>query len=152
MKKWIKAARLRTLPLSLAGIFLAAFIAVYHEKFNLVIFILSVITAALFQILSNFANDYGDGVKGTDNETRIGPKRALQSGEITPVEMKKAVIYTAFLSFISAVILVTYSFGVSHLTIILIYLLLGFASIVAAIKYTIGNKGYGYYGLGDYLY
>ena len=149
MKKWIKAARLRTLPLSLAGIILAAFLAAYYGKFDGIIFGLSLLTAILFQILSNFANDYGDGVKGTDNENRIGPARALQSGEITPAQMKKAVYITAFLSLVSAIALVTYSFGFSHLFQILIYLILGIAAIVAAIKYTVGNKAYGYFGFGD---
>jgi len=149
MKKWIKAARLRTLPLSLAGIILAGFLAAYYGKFDGIIFGLSLLTATLFQILSNFANDYGDGVKGTDNENRIGPARALQSGEITPQQMKKAIYLTAGLSFISAVALVTYSFGFSHLIEILIYLVLGIGAIAAAIKYTVGNKAYGYFGFGD---
>jgi 1,4-dihydroxy-2-naphthoate octaprenyltransferase len=149
MKKWIKAARLRTLPLSLAGIVLAGFIAGSKHEFNTVIFILSILTAALFQILSNFANDYGDGVKGTDNENRIGPERAIQSGEITPEQMKKAMLITAVLSFISAIILVFYSFGTNKALLIILYLILGLGSIVAAVKYTVGNKAYGYYGLGD---
>ena len=149
MKKWIKAARLRTLPLSLAGIVLAGFLASYYGKFNPVIFVLSLLTATLFQVLSNFANDYGDGVKGTDNENRIGPARALQSGEITPAQMKKAIYLTAVFSFISAVVLVTYSFGFSHLFEILIYLILGIGAIVSAIKYTVGKKAYGYFGFGD---
>ena len=149
MKKWIKAARLRTLPLSLSGIILAAFIAASQQSFEPLIFIFSVLTAVLFQILSNFANDYGDGIKGTDNENRIGPQRALQSGEITPKAMKKAVYITALLSLISAVVLVIYSFGFNRFVHVSIYLILGLAAIVAAIKYTVGNKAYGYFGFGD---
>ena len=149
MNKWIKAARLRTLPLSLSGIVLAGFIAASQQKFDPVIFMLSVLTAALFQILSNFANDYGDGVKGTDNENRIGPQRALQSGEITPEQMKKAMLITGVLSFLTAIALVIYSFGTAHLFEILVYLILGIASIIAAIKYTVGKKAYGYFGFGD---
>ncbi len=149
MNKWVKAARLRTLPLSLAGIVLAGFLAASVHKFDIVIFILSILTASLFQILSNFANDYGDGVKGTDNEDRIGPKRAIQSGEITQSEMKTAIKITAFLSFLSAFLLVLYSFGFTHWLSVSIYLFLGVASIAAAIKYTVGDKAYGYFGMGD---
>jgi len=149
MNKWIKAARLRTLPLSLAGIILAGFIAASFHKFDIVIFVLSVLTAILFQILSNFANDYGDGVKGTDNDDRIGPKRAIQSGAITPKQMKKAVTITGVLSFVSALILVAYSFGWDHFYLVLVYLVLGIGAIAAAIKYTVGKNAYGYFGLGD---
>lgn len=149
MNKWIEAARLRTLPLSLAGIILAAFLAAEVGQFDWIIFILSIITAILFQILSNFANDYGDGVKGTDNEERIGPQRAIQSGALTPNQMKKAVLITGILSFISALALVIYSFGWQHWFEILVYLILGLAAIIAAIKYTVGKNAYGYFGLGD---
>ncbi len=149
MKHWIKAARLRTLPLSLAGIVLAGFIAAFYGKFDGVIFGLSVLTATLFQVLSNFANDYGDGVKGTDNEDRIGPERALQSGAISPQQMKKAIWLTALLSFISAVFLVIYSFGWQHALSVIFYLILGLGAIAAAIKYTVGKNAYGYFGLGD---
>ena len=149
MNKWIEAARLRTLPLSLAGIILAGFIAASYHRFDWIIFGLSVLTAILFQILSNFANDYGDGVKGTDNEDRIGPKRAIQSGIITPRQMKKAVKITGLLSFVSALVLVSYSFGWQHFYLILFYLVLGIGAIIAAVKYTVGKNAYGYFGLGD---
>ena len=149
MNKWIAAARLRTLPLSLAGIILAGFLAAEQHQFDSVIFILSLVTATLFQVLSNYANDYGDGVKGTDNAQRVGPKRAIQSGEITPTQMKKVVVITGFLSFLSALVLVTYSFGLDRLPEILFYLILGLAAIVAAVKYTVGKNAYGYFGLGD---
>ncbi len=147
--RWIKAARLRTLPLSLAGIVLAGFLAASQGKFDWIIFLLSVLTASLFQILSNFANDYGDGVKGTDNANRIGPERAVQSGEISRDEMKKAIIITAALSFVSALLLVLYAFGFTQWMKIAFYLILGVASIAAAIKYTVGKNAYGYMGMGD---
>lgn len=149
MNKWMKAARLRTLPLSLAGIIIAGFIATSYQSFDIIIFVLSVLTAALFQILSNFANDYGDGVKGTDNNERIGPERAIQTGSITTDQMKTAIIITGVLSFVVALYLIIYSFGIDNFLLIGIYLLLGVASIVAAIKYTVGKNAYGYAGLGD---
>ena len=151
MNKWIKAARLRTLPLSLAGIILAGFIAASLHRFDWIIFVLSILTAVLFQILSNFANDYGDGIKGTDNETRIGPQRTIQSGEISPLQMKKAIFITGVLSFISALALVTYSFGLQQLPEILIFMILGLGAIAAAVKYTVGKNAYGYFGLGDFF-
>ena len=151
MNSWIKAARLRTLPLSLAGIVLAGFLAIYAKKFDSLIFIFSIITASLFQILSNFANDYGDGVKGTDNEHRIGPERAVQSGEITHKNMKNAIIITAILSFFSALFLVLYSFDFKHIFIIFFYLVLGILAIASAIKYTVGHYAYGYFGMGDFF-
>ncbi len=149
MKKWIEAARLRTLPLSVAGIILAGFIAASVRQFDWIIFILSILTAVLFQILSNFANDYGDGVKGTDNADRIGPQRAIQTGAITPQQMKRAILWTGILSFLSAFILVVYSFGIEKAGLIILYLILGIGAIVAAIKYTVGKNAYGYFGLGD---
>ncbi len=149
MKKWIEAARLRTLPLSVAGIILAGFIAASVRQFDWIIFILSILTAVLFQILSNFANDYGDGMKGTDNADRIGPQRAIQTGAITPQQMKRAILWTGILSFLSAFILVVYSFGIEKAGLIILYLILGLGAIVAALKYTVGKNAYGYFGLGD---
>ncbi len=95
---WIKAARLRTLPLSLSGIIVGSFIAASKGFFDPVICALALCTTVGFQIISNFANDYGDGMKGTDNEDRVGPERALQSGEISPEAMKKGIAVTGLIS------------------------------------------------------
>jgi 1,4-dihydroxy-2-naphthoate octaprenyltransferase len=119
------------------------------NDFSFFIPILALITTLGFQILSNFANDYGDGVKGTDNEDRVGPMRALQSGIISPVEMKRAMIITAVLTLISAILLIYVSLGIDRLLISLFFLILGIAAIWAAIKYTVGDNAYGYRGLGD---
>ena len=86
-KHWISAARLRTLPLSVSGIILAGCFAEYNGFFDWLVFLLAILTTLSLQILSNFANDYGDGVKGTDNNQRIGPERAIQSGAISPSAM-----------------------------------------------------------------
>ena len=88
-KHYIQAARLRTLPLSVSGIVLGCFLAASKDAFNWHICILAIITTVGLQVLSNFANDYGDGVKGTDNEDRVGPERALQSGAISPNSLHK---------------------------------------------------------------
>ena len=149
VKSWIKAARLRTLPLSISGIILGSFLAYSNGFFNIEIFILALLTTLGFQIISNFANDYGDGVKGTDNEDRIGPKRTLQSGEITPNQMLNAIKLTGILTLLVALLLIYVSFGKENIIYSIIFIVLGLASIFAAIKYTMGVKAYGYYGFGD---
>lgn len=149
MKKWIEAARLRTLPLSVSGIIVGSSYAYYQGFENWKIVVLALLTTLGFQVLSNFANDYGDGVKGTDNDNRVGPQRAIQSGAITVQEMKKGIIITALLSLISAVLLIYVSFGSENFLYSLLFFVLGIASIVAAIKYTVGKGAYGYSGFGD---
>ena len=149
MKKWIQAARLRTLPLSVSGIIVGSAYAYFKEYENWKIVVLALLTTLFFQILSNFANDYGDGVKGTDNENRVGPQRAIQSGAITVDQMKKAIIITSVLSLVSAVTLIYISFGKENFGYSLLFFVLGVASIIAAIKYTVGKGAYGYSGFGD---
>ena len=144
---WLSAARLRTLPLSISGIFIGSFAAFTSNNFNFYIFLLAIATTVSYHVLSNFANDYGDGVKGTDLN-RVGPKRLVQSGLITPKEMKKGIIITSIVSLSLTVLLVSISFEGSPLHIVL-FLILGILSIFAAIKYTVGSNPYGYLGLGD---
>lgn len=146
---WISAARLRTLPLSISGIIVGSSIAAEQGSFNLGIFSLALGTTLGLQVLSNFANDYGDGVKGTDNEDRIGPLRALQSGLITQKEMLRAMVITSIATLILAILLIYASFGSEKWISALIFFFLGVAAIVAAIKYTVGNSAYGYRGRGD---
>lgn len=148
MKHWIQAARLRTLPLSLSGIIVGSAYAYYQHQFNWIIFALAILTTLSFQILSNFANDYGDGIKGTD-ANRIGEKRLVASGEITSKQMKQAVVITGIISLVMAVSLIYVSFGKENFGYSLLFFVLGIASIVAAIKYTVGNNAYGYSGFGD---
>jgi 1,4-dihydroxy-2-naphthoate octaprenyltransferase len=149
MKHWIQAARLRTLPLSVSGIIVGSFYAMSQALFNWNILILAFLTTLGFQILSNFANDYGDGIKGTDNEDRIGPKRTIQSGVISPKQMKNALIITSFLTLLSAMALIYVAFKEHNLFFSFIYLLLGILAIASAIKYTVGKSAYGYSGFGD---
>ena len=158
MKHWIQAARLRTLPLSVSGIIVGSMYALAHptnkiltptEVFNWRIFGLALLTTLGLQILSNFANDYGDGMKGTDNEDRVGPKRAIQSGAISPEAMKRAIFLTASLTLISAMLLIYYAFRDTNIGYSLFYLVLGVLAIASAIRYTIGNTAYGYRGYGD---
>ncbi|MDN3673566.1 1,4-dihydroxy-2-naphthoate octaprenyltransferase [Flavobacterium branchiarum] len=158
MKHWIEAARLRTLPLSVSGIIVGSMYALANptenvytptEVFNWKIFGFALLTTLGLQVLSNFANDYGDGVKGTDNEDRVGPKRAIQSGVITPQTMKKAIVITSILTLLSAITLIYFAFGETNFVYSIFFLLLGIAAIVSAIRYTVGNSAYGYKGFGD---
>ena len=146
---WMKALRLRTLPLSLSGIILGSFIAFKNEHWNGIIFTLAMLTTILFQILSNLANDLGDTLKGADNEERIGPMRAVQSGVISPSEMKKAVILTSFLSLCTALPLVYLGTKNMSSDVLWFYVILTGLCIIAAITYTVGKKAYGYNGFGD---
>ncbi len=158
MKHWIEAARLRTLPLSVSGIIVGSMYALAHptdnvltptEVFNWRLFGFAILTTLGLQILSNFANDYGDGIKGTDNQDRVGPKRAIQTGVISPESMKRAIILTSVLTLISAIILIYYAFRNTNLGYSLFYLVLGILAIASAIRYTVGNSAYGYRGFGD---
>lgn len=141
--------RLRTLPLSISGIIVASCLAEYNGVFNLKIFVLAILTTLSYQILSNLANDYGDGVKGTDNDDRIGPQRALQSGAITKDEMFNAIRINILISIVLTVGLVYYSFGADHFLLALLFFGLAGLAVRAAVKYTVGNSAYGYRGRGD---
>ena len=149
MKHWIQAARLRTLPLSVSGILVGCFYAMSQSLFNWDIVIFALTTTLGLQVLSNFANDYGDGVKGTDNQDRVGPIRAIQSGAISPEAMKKAIALTAFLTLVSAVLLIYSAFKDHNVFYSLGYLALGILAIASAIRYTVGKNPYGYRGFGD---
>lgn len=146
---WIKAMRLRTLPLALSTVLTGSFVAFVKGKFIWLIFVFVFLTTVFLQILSNLANDYGDALKGTDNENRIGPERAIQSGLISVHQMKKAIILFSGLSFCSGILLLYFSFGISDAAYLLFFLTLGVGAIIAAIKYTVGKNAYGYTGLGD---
>lgn len=150
-KIWLQAARLRTLPLSVSGIFVGAGMAFYEDAFDYKILILAILATLGFQVLSNYANDYGDGVKGTDNEDRVGPARAIQQGLLTPSQLKKGMWVTAMITIVVVIALIWVAFGKDQLVISLVYFFLGVAAIVAAIKYTVGKSAYGYRGLGDFF-
>ncbi|MCB4797575.1 1,4-dihydroxy-2-naphthoate octaprenyltransferase [Neotamlana laminarinivorans] len=146
---WISAMRLRTLPLSVSGIILASCLAQYKGVFNWSICILAILTTLSFQILSNFANDYGDGVKGTDNAERIGPERAIQSGKITPKQLFNAIKINIVVALLLAIALIYIAFGSQYILLSVLFLVLGVASIIAAMKYTVGENAYGYRAMGD---
>lgn len=148
---WIEAIRPRTLPLSLAGIIMGSGIAFLNGFTDWSIFSLAMLTTVLFQILSNLANDLGDGMKGTDNKDRIGPMRAVQSGVISQKEMKFAVIFTGILSLISSALLIYFGTQNMPFETIIFYGILAILCVAAAITYTIGKRAYGYFSLGDLM-
>jgi 1,4-dihydroxy-2-naphthoate polyprenyltransferase len=158
-KAWIKAARLRTLPLSFSNIILGTVLAISTIESSMSlhycligsIFILTIITTLLLQVLSNFANDYGDSKRGTDNEDRLGPDRSLQSGEISEKAMLRGIMLVGTLALTSGVLLILWSYGHARISLIEMYVFfgIGILSIAAAINYTIGKKAYGYSGFGD---
>ncbi len=149
LRAWLDAARPRTLPLSISGVIVGTALANLYEKYNLLIFLLALFTTISFQVTSNFANDYGDGVKGTDNSDRIGPMRALQSGSLTRQELKNGIIISISVSLLLVLALLYTSFGLENIGFFLLFGCLGLLSIWAAIKYTVGDSAYGYRGLGD---
>ncbi|WP_260261274.1 1,4-dihydroxy-2-naphthoate polyprenyltransferase [Vibrio intestinalis] len=144
---WLDAARPKTLPLALVSILTGSVLAFSTHKFSASVAVLAFVTATLLQILSNLANDYGDAVKGTDNDKRLGPTRAIQSGSVSLKTMKQAIIVNVIFTAISGLTLVLHS--LNSMESILAFLGLGVLAIAAAIAYTVGNKPYGYVGLGD---
>ena len=119
LKAWISAARLRTLPLSVSGIIVGSSLGLTQLKTESVfvyqspVFWFAILTTLGFQVLSNFANDYGDGVKGTD-VNRSGEKRMVASGLISPKQMKRSMIITAVITLFFASILIFMAFGNEH--------------------------------------
>ncbi|MDL1913162.1 MAG: 1,4-dihydroxy-2-naphthoate octaprenyltransferase [Bergeyella sp.] len=156
MKDWISAARLRTLPLSLSGIVMGSFLARWKLKtvggvWDVRIFTWAVIVTLLYQILSNYANDYGDGVKGTDHARNAKAEvRAVSSGKISAEAMRKAVFFFSLLSFFASIVLLCTAFTPFSRA-FFIFTGLGILCILTAIGYTMGKKPYGYYGLGDLM-
>ncbi|MBD1558441.1 1,4-dihydroxy-2-naphthoate polyprenyltransferase [Vibrio sp. S9_S30] len=144
---WLAAARPKTLPLAFASIATGSSLALFNGHFSLPVMLLALLTAILLQVLSNLANDYGDALKGTDNQDRIGPVRTMQSGAVTEATMKSAILINIAITILSGLALIFYA--LQSPTSIAAFLALGLLAIVAAIAYTVGNKPYGYIGLGD---
>ncbi len=149
LKVWIKAARLKTLPLAVSGVIIGNGLAYSNcsTGFNKWLFIFTFLTAVSLQILSNFANDYGDFIKGTDKNFRSD--RVMSSGEMTLKQMKFSLIILGILSFLFGVISLLIGIKVFNSSLLLL-LGIGLLAILAAYFYTMGKKPYGYYALGDF--
>lgn len=151
IKAWLHAARLRTLPLSLSGIIVGSGLAAVLDAFDGQIFAFALLTTIGFQVLSNFANDLGDSQKGTDNAQRVGPARAIQSGQLSAAQMKMGMWVVGVFSLLSAFYLIKLSVPNLSNNAIYFYIVLALACIAAAITYTVGKNAYGYRGLGDIM-
>jgi len=128
---------------------MGSFVAAYYHQFRWEVALLAGLTTLFLQILSNLANDYGDTQNGADHEGRKGPRRMVQSGAISTLEMKRMIIVFVLLSFVSGIWLIVISLGNVMTWKALVFLLLGIGAIAAAMKYTMGKNPYGYRGLGD---
>ncbi|SFN96227.1 1,4-dihydroxy-2-naphthoate prenyltransferase [Xenorhabdus japonica] len=144
---WLESLRPKTLPLAVAAVVTGSALASWMGHFKWPVALLALLTAAMLQILSNLANDYGDVAKGSDTEKRIGPMRGMQKGLITAKQMKNALKITVLLSCLSGISLITVA--CNSPSDIIGFLILGLLAIVAAITYTVGTRPYGYIGLGD---
>ena len=149
LKPWIIAARLRTLPLAVSNILLGSFLAYNQGKFSIIILLLGLATAVLLQVLSNFANDYGDFINGADEKRISKYERVLQSGKISPKQMRWMLIILTLLTFVTGISLIIFAANALGTAALLVFFGIGILCIIAAITYTIGKKPYGYIGMGD---
>ncbi|TFU92224.1 1,4-dihydroxy-2-naphthoate octaprenyltransferase [Barnesiella sp. WM24] len=106
IKSWIEAMRLRTLPVSIAGVITATGFALTQPGFDLLPALLCLLFAILAQIASNFANEYYDFRDGLDRAGREGPRRGVTEGDITPGAMKRATYLTLLLACITGLSLI----------------------------------------------
>lgn len=141
IKKWIEAARPRTLPTSVSPVIAASAYAWYQNTFNGYAVTICLIFALLAQIASNFGNDYFDYKKGSDNADRVGPRRAVASGDISPQSMLLATILTLALACATGCLLIP--IGGWKL------LIAGIFIAIFAIAYSAGPYPLSYHGLGD---
>ncbi|MDP9903740.1 MULTISPECIES: 1,4-dihydroxy-2-naphthoate polyprenyltransferase [Arthrobacter] len=139
--QWIQGARLRTLPAAIAPVLIGTAAAYELQSFRLLNAILAALVALLLQIGVNYANDYSDGIRGTD-EDRVGPLRLVGSGAARPDHVKWAAFGAFGLAMIFGLVLViiTQSWWL---------ILVGIGCVLAAWGYTGGKNPYGYLGLGD---
>lgn len=149
IKYYIKSLRLRTLPLSLAGVLLGILLATADFQVQPWTAFWIIFTTICLQITANLANELGDAIKGTDRASRQGPQYSLSSGGLTKSEVKMMIFLFAILSVVSGLVMLKVSFGTLFLLEPICFILLGAASVIAALRYTLGRNPYGYRGLGD---
>ena len=141
IRLWIEGARLRTLPLAIAPVAIGAGAADAMQRFDLLLTALALGVALFLQIGVNFANDYSDGIRGTDDK-RVGPLRLTGSKSVKPESVKTAALLFFLLAAASGfeIVVITGQWWL---------IAVGLISIVAAWFYTGGKNPYGYAGLGE---
>ena len=148
-KYYLASMRLRTLPLSLAGVLLGSLLAVADYRVPAPVIVLVCLTTVCLQILSNLSNELGDVLNGTDNADRVGPEYGLNGGALTVKQMKVCIALFVVLCCVSGAAMIWVSFGTLLDIEPILLLLLGAAAIVAAMRYTLGHNPYGYRAKGD---
>ncbi|MBE6310858.1 MAG: 1,4-dihydroxy-2-naphthoate polyprenyltransferase [Bacteroidales bacterium] len=141
IKIWIEAARLRTLPVSIAGVIAAIGVAKWEHRFSLLPALICLVFAVLAQVTSNFANEYYDFKRGADKKGRVGPRRGVTEGDINPETLKRATFGTLALACAVGCCLIP--FGGWWLVPV------GIAIAVFALAYSAGPFPLSYNGLGD---
>jgi len=144
---WLRSLRLNAVPLSIVAVAQGCALAAWRGVFDPVAAALALLTAMLLQVLCNLANDYGDVHKGSDGPGRLGPQRGLQTGAITPAQMRAALWLCTGLCLASGAALIALAVRTPGATVL--FALLGLGCIAAALGYTLGRHAYGYLGLGD---
>ncbi|MFT3738264.1 MAG: 1,4-dihydroxy-2-naphthoate octaprenyltransferase [Breznakibacter sp.] len=147
---WIKAFRLRTLPLAFSTVWMGSAAAYVSQSFKFNVALLATTTTLFLQILSNLANDYGDAVSGAD-KIRTGPARMVQGGFISRAQMLAMIGVFVFLSLLSGIALLWIAMPSIFSAKGFAFFILGILAIAAAINYTVGRNPYGYKGWGDFF-
>jgi 1,4-dihydroxy-2-naphthoate octaprenyltransferase len=146
---WVQAARPNTLPLALSGIVLGTSCAGLYTRIDWGVAGMAILTATLLQILSNFANDYGDADLGADTAARIGPQRMVSTGQIGMAPMRRALLLMSALSLLCGLGLLAMVLDRIGWAAFGGLLAAGLLAIAAAILYTVSSANYGYKGMGD---
>ena len=149
VKAIIHSMRLRTLPLSLAGVVLGIFLACANHRVEPLVIIFILLTTVCLQILSNLSNELGDYLSGTDGGQREGPLYSLAEGNITVKQFKILIVAFEELSLGFGVAMIIAAFGTLFCAKGLALAVLGVCAVWAAKHYTLGKRPYGYRGLGD---
>lgn len=148
-KAAFRSLRVRATPLVLSGVATAISAARLDVRVNWRTALFLALTAVFLQFVSNLSNELGDSLHGTDRADREGMRYSLQSGELSEKDIKYLIGACICLSCISGLLMIYFSMGTLFSAPAICFILLGAVAIVAAMRYTLGRKPYGYRGLGD---